>query len=189
MAEAHHRKKQPDQVRRALLDCVAKIAAEQGPAGITIQAVAEAAGVTKGGLLHHFSSKLALFEGLFEDLLDQFDTEIDAHMSADPVDFGRFTRAYVRACFADRARREGSHWAALSVAMVSEPALRHLWTEWIDERLARHRDTDSAAILAMVRMATDGVWFDDLLRQNEPDTNDLHQLEPRLMALTEPRKH
>ena len=54
MVNAHHRKKQPEQVRRTLLDCAARIAAEQGIANVTVQAVAEAAGVTKGGLFHHF---------------------------------------------------------------------------------------------------------------------------------------
>jgi len=55
MSEAHRKKKQPEQVRRNLLDCTAKIAAEQGVAKVTIDAVAKAAGITKGGLLHHFS--------------------------------------------------------------------------------------------------------------------------------------
>ena len=99
---AHHRKKQPEQVRRALLDCAAQIAAEQGAQAITIQAVAGRAGVTKGGLLHHFDSKQALLAAVFSDLLEQMDREIDRTMAGDPVARGRFTRAYVRACFSDR---------------------------------------------------------------------------------------
>ena len=65
MQSPHRRKKQPEQVRRSLLDCAAQIAVEQGLASVTIQAVAEAAGVTKGGLFHHFASKRnPLFIGL-----------------------------------------------------------------------------------------------------------------------------
>jgi AcrR family transcriptional regulator len=82
---AHHRKKQPEQVRRALLDCAAQIAAEQGAAAITIQAVAERAGVTKGGLLHHFDSKQALLAAVFSDLLEQMDREISADASREPM--------------------------------------------------------------------------------------------------------
>src|SRR3546814_10243849 len=57
MSLSHQRKKQPELVRRSLIDCAARIVAEAGVGGATIQAVADAAGVTKGGLLHHFPSK------------------------------------------------------------------------------------------------------------------------------------
>lgn len=183
MATAHHRKKQPEQVRRALLDCVAKIAAEQGPAAVTIQAVAEAAGVTKGGLLHHFASKQALIEALFADLLERLDRDIAAHIAADPVPAGRFTRAYVRACFADRAVGETSLWAAVTVTLISEPGLRRLWTAWMDGHLQHHRETDDTPALAIVRLATDGVWLDDMLRRDARPERDLALLEPVLLAM------
>lgn len=162
---AHHRKKQPEQVRRALLDCAAQIAAEQGAQAITIQAVADRAGVTKGGLLHHFDSKQALLAAVFSDLLEQMDREIDRTMAGDPVARGRFTRAYVRACFSDRLLGERSLWAALSVAIVSEPALRALWSSWLDGRMARHAETDGDPKLIAVRLAADGVWLADMMEK------------------------
>lgn len=160
---AYHRKKQPEQVRRALLDCTAQIAAERGAHAITIQAVAERAGVTKGGLLHHFDSKQALLAAVFSDLLEQMDREIDRSMAGDPVARGRFTRAYVRACFSDRLLGERSLWAALSLAGVSEPALRSLWLNWIDGRMERHFETDSDPDLTAVRLAADGIWLADIM--------------------------
>ncbi len=162
---AHHRKKQPEQVRRALLDCAAQIAAEQGAQSITIQAVAERAGVTKGGLLHHFDSKQALLAAVFSDLLDQMDREIDRSMAGDTVMRGRFTRAYVRACFSDRKLGDRSLWGALSVAIVSEPALRALWSTWLDGRMARHAETDGDPALIAVRLAADGVWLADMMEK------------------------
>lgn len=163
---AHHRKKQPEQVRRALLDCAAQIAAEQGASAITIQAVAERAGVTKGGLLHHFDSKQALLAAVFSDLLEQMDREIDRTMAGDPVQRGRFTRAYVRACFSDRLLGERSLWGALSVAIVSEPELRALWSSWLDGRMARHAETDGDPSLIAVRLAADGVWLADMMEKS-----------------------
>src|SRR3546814_5842620 len=77
MTTPHHRKKQPELVRRSLIDCAGRTVAEGGVGGATIQAVAEAAGVTKGGLLHHFPSKPILIEALFVDLLEQLDAQID----------------------------------------------------------------------------------------------------------------
>lgn len=97
LASAYTRAKQPEQVRRALLDCAAAIAMDHGVSGVTVQAVAAAAGVTKGGLFHHFGSKQALIEGLFADLLARVDAEIDAAVEADPKPRGSFY-ARLREC-------------------------------------------------------------------------------------------
>ena len=161
----YQRRKQPEQVRRALLDCAAQIAAEDGAAALTIQAVADRAGVTKGGLLHHFDSKQALLAAVFADLLERLDREIDTSIEKDPRAEGRFTRAYVRACFSDRLMGERSLWAALSVAIVSEPALRILWSSWLDQRMAQHVETDSDPVLTTVRLAADGIWLADMMEK------------------------
>jgi AcrR family transcriptional regulator len=183
MATAHHRKKEPDKVRRSLIERTAKLALDQGPAAITIQAVAEAAGVTKGGLLHHFSSKQALIEAVFDDLLKQFSDEIDRFMADDPEPIGRFTRAYVRAAFADHKLGTRSPWAALSATTIFDPAMRKQWSNWLDARLEVHSATDSSPRLEIVRLAADGVWMADLMGQGRPVTRDLSHLEPQLLAL------
>ncbi|MBW8284343.1 MAG: TetR/AcrR family transcriptional regulator, partial [Rhizobium sp.] len=116
---AYSRKKQPEQVRRALLDCAATLAVENGLSAVTLQAVADAAGVTKGGLLHHFASKQILVEAVFAGLLAELGREIDGYMTADDEAYGRFTRAYVRAAFADHELGLRSPWAALSVSLIA----------------------------------------------------------------------
>ena len=186
MTNAHMRKKEPDKVRRSLLDRTAKLAVDQGPSAITIQAVAEAAGVTKGGLLHHFSSKQALIEAVFADLLQQLGDEIDRYMAEDPQPVGRFTRAYVRAAFADHKLGMWSPWAALSVTMVADPGMRRLWSDWLDDRLEAHRETDGTAQMEIVRLAADGVWMADMRGQDRASPRDLSALEPQLLALASP---
>lgn len=49
MSKAHHRKKHPEAVRQQLLDVAAKLSLEKGPASVTLDAVSQAAGVSKGG--------------------------------------------------------------------------------------------------------------------------------------------
>ncbi len=180
---AYTRRKQPDLVRRALLDQTAALAVGGGPAAITIQAVADRAGVTKGGLLHHFASKQALVEAVFADLLEKLDQEIDLYMAEDSEMRGRFTRAYVRAIFADRKLGKSSPWAALSVSMISEPALRQLWSQWLERKLGEHRTTDDAPMLEIARLAADGVWLADLLQEDRETVRDLSHIERQLLAL------
>ena len=181
---AYSRKKQPEQVRRALLDCAAQLAVENGLSAVTLQAVAEAAGVTKGGLLHHFASKQILIEAVFANLLAEFRREIDGYMAKDERSFGRFTRAYVHAAFADHELGMRSPWAALSVSLIAEPALRQLWSDWLEARLLDHHETDSAPMLEIVRLAADGVWLSDLLQPEIEPRRDLTGLKSHLLSLT-----
>ncbi|WP_113486672.1 TetR/AcrR family transcriptional regulator [Rhizobium cremeum] len=182
-ANAYSRKKQPELVRRALLDQTAALAVEGGPAAITIQAVADRAGVTKGGLLHHFASKQALVEAVFADLLEKLDQEIGLYMAEDGEMRGRFTRAYIRASFADRKLGSSSPWVALSVSMISEPGLRRLWSQWLERKLAAHRPTDDGPMFEIARFAADGVWLADLLQQDREPFRDVSHIERGLLAL------
>ena len=51
-------------LRDALLDAAEAVVARQGVANLTFDAVAAEAGMSKGGLLHHFRSKDRLIEAL-----------------------------------------------------------------------------------------------------------------------------
>ncbi|SXJ10507.1 TetR/AcrR family transcriptional regulator [Klebsiella pneumoniae] len=67
--EAQHRKKDPVRLHRQLLESAAMIAGRDGIAALSLNAVAREAGVSKGGLLHHFPNKQALIFALFARLL------------------------------------------------------------------------------------------------------------------------
>ena len=184
MATAHRRKKQPELVRRALLDCAAKLALEQGLAAVTVQAVCEAAGVTKGGLFHHFASKQALIDGVVADILERLDADIAAAMALDPQPRGRFTRAYVTVTFDDLMSDQGRQWTALYISTLTEPSLRRVTAQWFARGLERHRATDDEPILETVRLAADGAWLAFLFRDEGGPLPDLPALRERLVAMT-----
>lgn len=189
MTEMPIRRKQPQRVRRNLLDCAAEIVLERGLGHLTLQAVAEAAGVTKGGLFHHFPNRQALVESMVGGLLERLDAEIDQRMAEDPHPYGRFTRAYVEMVFAgcgsDAAQ---SPWPALAKAMMAEVELAPCWTEWLKNRLDRHGGTDGGALLEIVRLAADGAWLASAMRADRAMMADPAALHARLIALTQPTK-
>lgn len=157
-------RKQPDVVRRRLIEGAEALIVTRGLADLTLAAVAAAAGVTKGGLLHHFPSKQALVRALFADCLARLDAVIDAALARDGAAHGRFTRAYLDSVVEADARTRDV-WAALSIALLSDPALRADWSDWVRARHARHRATDDDPRLAAVRHAADGLWLADLLHE------------------------
>lgn len=162
MDTPYTRKKQPEQLRRSLLDHAARLITASGLTGLTIQGVAEAAGVSKGGVLHHFPSKQALIEGVFLDFLASLEDQLQAFMDEDPEPYGRFTRAYVEAVLELGWEGRCSRPVALSIVMVGDAKLRQMYADWHAERLALHQDTDSDQQLELVRLTADGVWLADI---------------------------
>lgn len=182
MANAHKRRKQPEVVRRNLLDHAARIAAESGIAAVTVQAVSAAAGVTKGGFTHHFPSKQALMDALFQELLNDIGTALAERVQVDPEPHGAFTRAYLNVVVNRDSDEKLNTWASLAVLMLNDPDLRKTWADWFLLRLDQYRETDID--LAIVRLATDGLWLSDISGVPLPDRE---QLCTRLVQLTLPR--
>lgn len=151
---------------------------------MSVQAVAERAKVTKGGLYHHFPSKDALIDGMFEHLLSKLDAVIDALMEQDPQPTGSFTRAYVDSTLLDEPRGIPRQWSALVISMAHEPRLQRRWFEWLAARLERHKDTDGSADHELVRLAADGAWLSLGLNPSGNLSAHAAQLRERLHQLT-----
>lgn len=184
MSIAHHRKKQPDIVRKQLLDMAAKVAIEHGIGNLTLGAVAREAGVSKGGLLHHFPSKLALLEALCDQFLHHLDAHIAASMAQDPVAKGHFARAYLDA-MSSRDWMDGSErWAVLSVMLFSKPALRKRWHDWVERRLEQNAQTDDSPSAWIVRLAADGLWLSDIVDGEQANPQRRQAVIEELKSLT-----
>lgn len=184
---ATKRKKQPDAVKRALLDNAARLALAHGLSAVTVQAVAEAAGVSKGGFFHHFPNKQALAEAVVADLTGQFEQEIDALLAQEPMAPGRFTRAYIAASLGNLQNAPARHYAALHVAALAEPAAAHALGLRFNAMLARHAATDGDPYFEILRMAADGAWGAALRAPADAPGPDIPALRQRLIAMS--RQH
>jgi AcrR family transcriptional regulator len=68
--------------RDRILDAYTDLVVTSGPETVTLDAVASAAGVSKGGLLYHFGSREALLEGLLARARALNDDDLAAARSA-----------------------------------------------------------------------------------------------------------
>ena len=50
-------KKQPEIIRKRILEQAATLVSQKGISGVSIQNIATAVGITKGGIFHHFLIK------------------------------------------------------------------------------------------------------------------------------------
>ncbi|MBN8999427.1 MAG: helix-turn-helix transcriptional regulator, partial [Rhizobiales bacterium] len=63
--------------RERILDAAVNVAHEVGPAHLSLDAVAERAGVSKGGLLYHFPTKQDLLKALVERHLAAIEAAVE----------------------------------------------------------------------------------------------------------------
>lgn len=179
---AHMRKKEPEEVRARLIECASAVTATQGLDNLRLDAIAKSAGVTKGGLLHHFPSKAELVNAVFEELLASFTRDLRKEMSnSDISDYGVFTRAYVNVIL--KGAVPDTSWCGLSLSIMTNNELKMMWENWYKARLKEHHKTDNDEILEIVRCAADGVWLADISNTG-PKGNRRKNIKERLLAMT-----
>ena len=159
------RKKAPERVRAQLLGAASEIATHLGVAALTLDAVAERAGVTKGALQYHFANKQGLLDALFGQATERFAMQMDARRAADPHGDGAAARAYLHAVL-DTAQPAASTdvLRVLVASMITEQETRARWSvpmrEWTRPDPV---PLEQAATLMICRLAADGLWISELL--------------------------
>src|SRR5690606_24021731 len=125
--------------RDVILDALQQLLIEQGLPAVTLEKVAAAANVSKGGLLYHFPTKEALITGLAQRLADAADAGFERAATTDVV-VGFYLRASLPSS-PDRALF-WSLLAALRTNDVASAEARRLiiycfarWAEILTERI------------------------------------------------------
>jgi AcrR family transcriptional regulator len=167
--------------RHALIRTAGAIVIEHSPEALTLDAVAQRAGVSKGGLLYHFPSKAALQEGVVDAFLEEFDAAVEADAAAHPAATGRWLRAYVRVGLSDADPRPGLD-AAYLLAAGHPTLLERLRTCSARWSARAKEDGVDATTAAVVMHATDGFWFADALGLHGADPDARQRVQERLMA-------
>lgn len=163
MMSTPQRKNNPEAVRARLLECAARLIVDNGLPALTLENVAREAAVSKGGLLHHYAGKNALIDGLFDEVVNWFEGQVDAVLEADETRPARFSRAYLRVIAAiDMTVPEEKRLAVLMLMLSSDPHYCTRWNQWVEARLLRHQYTDLTPMARTLRLAADGLWLSDL---------------------------
>ncbi len=173
--------------RDRLLDAAASLVPRRGAGELTLDAVAERAGVSKGGLLYHFPSKDALIKAMIARMVEAFNFEVQAAIAKEKPGPGRITRAMIKVGFEhpkgviqkdERLRR------ALLAAVSSKPALlepvRDNVRRWI-AALESDGLPEGYSLLALAVM--DGVCFWKMFQMHAPSTSDIASLKKILNEL------
>jgi len=167
--DAQTRRRAPEATRAEIIDMAIEVAADQGAMGLTLDAVVSRLPFSKGALLHHFPTKLALLEGVIDHLADEMTAQVLEEAARDPNPYGRNARAYLRATVNDPVtERDVSIGRAALVACAVEPGLIVRWRAAM-RALAEDDPVDPAGKddALMLRLIADGLWMTDLFGTHE----------------------
>ena len=158
------RRRAPEDTRAQIIEKALEVAAERGASGFTLDAVAARTTVSKGALLHHFPTKIALLEGMIDHLGQMHTDGILAQAARDPEPYGRSARAYLRATVTEPVTpQDVSIGRVVMAACAIEPALAQRWRTWIDRvKVDDPSDPVGADDALMLRLLADGLWVSDM---------------------------
>ncbi len=184
MTNNYKRKKNPQEVRLAILESAEKIASTVGLSGLTIQAVADEAKITKGGFFHHFDCKQSLIDAVFDRIIEKFSENVERYMQKDTLDHGKFSRAYVNTLFDDILENNGTLWSAAAISMILDPDLKARWTFWYEKQSCEHIISDGGLDLLTVRLAADGLWSGYVLGSSDYSVDEIENIRKHLINMT-----
>ena len=162
MKKIQQPKKQPELIRKRILEQTAILISQKGISNVSIQNIATAVGITKGGVFHHFPNKEILIEEMFNQVIFEVDQTIEYLMKQDEDEYGKFTRAYIHSSFIHQINGVVSAWSAVSMTLITEPTFNKIWIEWLKNRLSQHAETDCHPNLELIRLAADGLWLQSI---------------------------
>lgn len=164
-------REQSRQTRQQIFDACSKILREEGLSNLTLEAVADAAGISKGGLLYHFPTKKELIEAVFDYYNNIFETRLQELADAEGDEPGAWLRAYTKASIEqsadpDNASVYASLFAAEERYVSAHQLMRQKYDKW-------QREVESCGIdptlATLARLAVDGLWFSEIHQYAPPD--------------------
>ena len=175
-----------ERTRSAVLEAAERLLGERGTR-VSVAEVAEAAGVSKSGLLHHFPSKDALLVAVAEHGLQTFVDEVTGHVDLAENRPGKVLRAYVRTLCGGSERAmavfsPNALWAGLMSVPGIEPVVAADAEHW---RTLFARDGLPEDRSLVVRHAAEGLAAASALPPYL-DARELAVARDALLALAEP---
>jgi len=167
------RRRQADRsqaTRRKLFEATIELLVERGYAGTSTQEVAERAGVSRGAMLHHFSTRAELMSGtlsfLYQNEIEDFLTHIDLSNDLDLVEvvWGLYRRPEAKAVFELwlAARNDAELGAVMAPDMervheiyrgLWEPIARFLYPAGSDLEISAYKTRFDMALATLMGMA------------------------------------
>jgi AcrR family transcriptional regulator len=144
--------------RERILAAAAELVREVGPRRLTLEAVAERAALSKGGLLYHFPSKNALLQGMIERMIEEVAVQKEALRPSFACCPNAEARIGIAAALNTRCGAMREVASGMLAAAAENPALLAPVRRVLDQEWKNLKETSEDRAAAMVaRLAFEGL--------------------------------
>ena len=165
-----------------MLNAAAQLMIEQGT-GTSLAKIAEAAGVSKSGMLHHFPSREAIVLAVVIDANERFRAAVLQHLDLSENYSGKMARAYIRAlCDTSQASEffaSTAFWAGLEAEPEAMKIIRDDSAWWREQLVVDGLDPELAHI---VQRAAEGLAV--AYSYGDESDESIRRARDRLLAMT-----
>lgn len=173
--------------RDKVLDAAENIVAQTGAAGLTIDAVARAAGITKGGVQYCFGTKQKLIDAMIDRWGQSFDQDVAA-WTGDDLSPASVVRGHLAAT-RDSDEADHSRAAVMMTALLQSPDHVSASRAWYNQRLAGLDLNDpDARRIALAFLAGEGAFLLKAFGLISLDQDKWHLLFTDMLSLAEAGK-
>ena len=168
--------------KEAILDAAEEIVMESGALHLTFDAVAERAGISKGGLIYNFPSKSALLEAMISRMAERF-VELREKARQESPEYSKNELMVEIRSLQGKSKATKRLGAALLAVVANQPELVAVVRKTMGDRLffiAKDGDFVSKAILFF---AAFGLHFHDLLNLSLLDEQQQTEIFDELLRL------
>ncbi|WP_257350639.1 TetR/AcrR family transcriptional regulator [Pseudalkalibacillus decolorationis] len=148
--------------KEKIIEAAYYLVRSKGITKMTMEAVADKAGISKGAVFYHFSTKELLIEAMVKQLFNNFDSQLNQEYENEGKLGGR-TQSYLKTTFLMHDQEENELSVALLAALVNNPDLlkpaKEYYEIWQNQL---ENDQINPVIATIVRLTTDGLWFSEL---------------------------
>lgn len=149
--------------KETILEVANKVIAEKGLTHFTLDEIARDAGISKGGLLHHYPSKDKLIKALIENYLDLFEAKIsEREKNLSDTSCCNWLVSFINEQLS-QSKIHGNNIQGLLAAVASNQELLNPVIEKRKEWLEKIYDSKDPIMAIIISFACDGVAYSNLL--------------------------
>ncbi|EQB36742.1 TetR/AcrR family transcriptional regulator [Virgibacillus salexigens] len=152
---------------------------------LTLDAVANHAGISKGGLLYHFPNKDALLKGLSDYIFKQFTILFNQYAAEDPIEKGKWTRALIKVSKWDLDNNAKLNVGIMATSMLNPDISEGVSKGYQYMQNQVEQDKIDPVDASIIRLAIDGLYYSELLDMAPLNINLREQVIEKLFRMTE----
>ena len=162
---------------------------EDGAAHLTLDAVAERAGVSKGGLLYHFPSKELLLTAMVDRHMQQVDVQRQEALDTLPPEPGRELKALILSAHSKCMEAEKCLGSGMLAALANRPRLLEPVRAAHRRRVAWLSEGETADLsferTAAISLAVDGICLLEMLQVSPYNPDERQRILNELLLLVD----